>query len=357
MKSPQAASLQSLVQGFFEEHLPTERNASRNTVLAYRDALKLFFGFASSRLRRSPEKLDHAALDVALVRSFLEHLERKRGSGPSTRNHRLAAIKAFARYTSSVAPEHMERCRRIREMPLARTEHVEVRYLDEDEIACIVKATNTSPNLRDRALVLMLYNAGLRVQELVDLNVRDVHFDPIPHVTIVGKGRRQRTCPLWSRTVRAIRAWLEQRAPCDQDAPLFLNTQRERLSRSGVADILRRLVARAKITARHTKAVSPHVMRHTTAMHLLMAGIDITTIAAWLGHSQLSTTHGYVEINLRMKQAAVATMASSLPKMPRYRFPSGDLLAWLDGLGRAGVMRSQPRTSRTKARSRVRRST
>lgn len=355
MKSP-AASLQALVQGFFENHLPTERNAGRNTVLAYRDALKLFFRFASTRLRRNPEQLDHAALDVAVVRSFLEHLERKRGSGPSTRNHRLAAIKAFARYIASVAPEHMERCRRIREMPLARTEHVEVSYLDEDEMARVVKATNASPSLRDRALVLMLYNAGLRVQELVDLNVGDVRFDPIPHVVIIGKGRRQRTCPLWSRTIRAIRAWLEQRGACDQHAPLFLNARGDRLSRSGVTDILRRLVVRAKITARHAKAVSPHVLRHTTAMHLLLAGVDITTIAAWLGHAQLSTTHGYVEINLRMKQAAVATMASSLPKMPHYRFPSGDLLAWLDDLGRAGVMRSRPRTSRTKVRSRAHRS-
>lgn len=355
MKSP-AASLQALVQDFFEKHLPTERNASRNTVLAYRDALKLFFRFASTRLRRSPEQLDHAALDVAVVRSFLEHLERKRGSGPSTRNHRLAAIKAFARYTASVAPEHMERCRRIREMPLARTEHVEVRYLEEDEMVGIVKATNASRSRRDRALVLMLYNAGLRVQELVDLNVGDVRFDPIPHVTIIGKGRRQRTCPIWSRTVRAVQAWLDQRSTCDQHAPLFLNARGERLSRSGVADILRRLVVRAKITARHAKAVSPHVLRHTTAMHLLMAGVDITTIAAWLGHAQLSTTHGYVEINLRMKQAAVATMAASLPKMPRYRFPSGDLLAWLDDLGRAGVMRSGPRLSRTRTRSRAHRS-
>jgi len=343
-----AASLQALVQGFFESHLPTERNASRNTVLAYRDALKLFFGYASTRLRRSPEQLDHAALDVVVVRAFLEHLERKRGCGPRTRNHRLAAIKALARYIASAAPEHMERCRRIREMPLARTEHTEVRYLDEDEMASVVKAANASRGLRDRALVLMLYNAGLRVQELVDLNVGDVRFDPIPHVMIVGKGRKQRTCPLWSRTVQAIRAWLDERGTCAEGEPLFLNTRGERLSRSGVADILKRLVARSNVTARHAKTVSPHVLRHTTAMHLLHSGVDITTIAAWLGHAQLSTTHGYVEINLRMKQAAVATMAASLPKMPHYRFPSGDLLAWLENLGRAGIMRSRPRASRAK---------
>lgn len=350
MKSS-AASLQALVQGFFENHLPTERNASRNTVLAYRDALKLFFQHASTHLRRSPEQLDHDALDVAIVRAFLEHLERKRGCSPRTRNHRLAAIKALARYIALAAPEHMERCRRIRELPLARTEHVEVRYLDEDEMASVVKAANASRGLRDRALMLMLYNAGLRVQELVDLNIGDVRFDPIPHVVIVGKGRKQRTCPLWSRTAQAIRAWLDERGEPATGAPLFLNVRGERLSRSGVADILSRLVARANVTARHAKAVTPHVLRHTTAMHLLQAGVDITTIAAWLGHSQLSTTHGYVEINLRIKQAAVATMAASLPKMPRYRFPSGDLLAWLEELGRAGVMRSRPRTPRTKTRT------
>lgn len=347
MKSS-AASLQVLVQGFFENHLPTERNVSRNTVLAYRDAIKLFFRYASTRLRRSPEQLDHAALDVAVVRSFLEYLERKRRCGPRTRNHRLAAIKALARYIASVAPEHMERCRRIREMPLARTEHVEVRYLDEDEMARVVKAANASRSLRDRALLLMLYNAGLRVQELVDLTVSDVRLDPIPHVVIVGKGRKQRTCPLWPRTVQAIGAWLDERGACAEGEPLFLNVRGERLSRSGVADILHRLVNRANVTPRHAKAVSPHVLRHTTAMHLLQAGVDITTIAAWLGHAQLATTHGYVEINLRMKQAAVATMAASLPKMPRYRFPSGDLLTWLEDLGRTSVMRSRSRTTRTK---------
>jgi integrase/recombinase XerD len=343
-------SLQALVQGFFENHLPTERNASRNTVLAYRDALKLFFRFASTRLRRSPEKLDHAVLDVAVVRSFLEFLERKRGCGPRTRNHRLAAIKALARYIASVAPEHLERCRRIRELALARTEHVEVRYLDEDEIANVVKAANASRSLRDRALLLTLYNAGLRVQELVDLNVADVRVDPIPHLVIIGKGRKQRTCPLWPRTVQAIRAWLAEGDIRGEDEPLFLSIRGERLSRSGVADILKRLLKRAKVSPRHATAVSPHVLRHTTAMHLLQAGVDITTIAAWLGHAQLATTHGYVEINLRMKQAAVGTIAASLPKMPRYRFPSGDLLGWLENLAQPEIMRSRGRTTRTKAR-------
>lgn len=351
MKAIALVSLQALVQGFFEEHLPTERNASRNTILAYRDALKLFLCHAGHQLGRDPEQLDHAALDVSVVRSFLEHLERKRSCGPRTRNQRLAAIKTFARYVASVAPEHLERCRRIREVTPARTDYVEVRYLDDDEVAKVVAASHRSKGRRDRALLLLLYNAGLRAQEIVDLNVGDIHLDPIPYAVIIGKGRKQRTCPLWSRTVEAIRAWLEERRSPVSSEPLFVSTRGSRLSRSGVADILRRLVARADFVPRHAKRVSPHVLRHTTAMHLLQAGVDITTIAAWLGHAQLSTTHGYVEINLRMKQAAVSALAAALPKMPRSRFPSGDLLTWLDSLGRAGVMRSPPRTTQAKTRT------
>lgn len=350
MSSRPLVSLQALVQGFFEDHLPIERNASRNTILAYRDALKLFLRHAGAHLGRDPEQLDHAVLDVSVVRSFLDHLERERRCGPRTRNQRLAAIKTFARYVSSVAPEHLERCRRIRELSPARTEHAEVRYLDDEEVAKVVRASAESGGFRDRTLLLVLYNAGLRVQEVVDLNVGDVHLDPVPFAVIVGKGRKQRTCPLWPRTVESIQAWLHERDAPTPTEPLFVNARGSRLSRSGVADILRRLVARAGFVARHAKRVSPHVMRHTTAMHLLQAGVDITTIAAWLGHAQLATTHGYVEINLRMKQAAVAALAPSLPKMPRYRFPSGDLLTWLDSLGRHNVMRSPRRTTPTKTR-------
>ncbi len=344
-------SLQSLVQRFFEEHLPTERNLSRNTFLSYRDGLKLFLRHAAREVGGDPEHLDHAALDVAMVRSFLDHLERDRACGPRTRNQRLAAIKTFARYVASVAPEHLERCRRIRELPLARTDHVEVRYLDDDEVTKVVAASHTSKGLRDRALLLVLYNAGLRAQEVVDLDVGSVHFDPIPYVVVVGKGRKQRTCPLWSRTAETIHAWLAERGTPDSAEPLFVNARSGRLSRSGVADILRRLVSRAELVPRHAKRVSPHVMRHTTAMHLLQAGVDITTIAAWLGHAQLATTHGYVEINLRMKQAAVSKVTASLPKMPRPRFPSGDLLTWLEGLGRRSVMRSS--TARIAATARA----
>lgn len=328
---PTAVSLQALVQGFFEKHLTVERHASRHTVLAYRDTLKLFLCHAAERIGCTPDRLGHAALDVEMVRSFLGWLEKQRRCGARTRNHRLAAIKSFVRYVASVSPEHLERCRRIRELPPARFEHPEIKYLDDDEILKLMMAIDPAAERRDRALLLLLYNTGARVQEIVDLDLCNIRLDPIPVVTLEGKGRKQRTCPLWTRTVNALKAWLTERG--DADGPLFLNARGRRLSRSGVSHILRKLAARAEVSPRHATRVSPHVIRHTTAMHLLHAGVDITTIAAWLGHAQISTTHAYVEIDLRMKQKAIAA-AAALPELTQGTFPKGDLLAWLTALGR-----------------------
>jgi len=328
---PAAVSLQALVQGFFEKHLAVERHASRHTVLAYRDSLKLFLAYAAERSGSTADKLDFATLDVDVVRSFLGWLETRRQCTARTRNHRLAAIKAFVRYVASVAPEHLERCRRIRELPPARFEHPPINYLDDDEIVKLVKAIDPAVGRRDRALLLLLYNTGARVQEIVDLDLYDLRLDPIPVVTLEGKGRKQRTCPLWARTVDALKAWLAERGV--EGEPLFLNAQGRRLSRSGVSHILRKLAARAGIFPRHAVRVSPHVIRHTTAMHLLHAGVDITTIAAWLGHAHLSTTHAYIEIDLRMKQKAVAAAATALPELAQGHFPEGELLDWLAALG------------------------
>jgi site-specific recombinase XerD len=330
-KTAALVSLQRLIQDFFEKHLPVERHASRHTILAYRDSLKLFLQHAAHKLACTADELDFTVLDVDTVRSFLEWLLSERQCGARTRNHRLAALKAFARYVASVAPEHLERCRRIRELRPARFERPEVKYLDEDEVLAIVRAVDQAAGHRDRALLLLLYNTGARVQELVDLDVSALRLDPVPIVTLAGKGRKQRSCPLWTRTVEALRAWLAERG--SDDGPLLLNRQGRRLSRSGVAYILRQLVARADLSPRHANRISPHIIRHTTAMHLLHAGVDITTIAAWLGHSQLDTTHGYVEVDLRMKQMAVAA-ANALPKLTIGNFPTGRLLTWLAALGR-----------------------
>lgn len=338
-RSHSSVTLPALVQDFFEKHLTLERQASRNTVLAYRDALKLFLRQAADRRGTTADQLDHSVLDVEVVRSFLSWLETHRKCGPRTRNHRLAAIKSFARYVASVAPEYLERCRRIRELRPARVEHKEVEYLDEDEILALLNGIDPVDGARDRALLLLLYNTGARVQEVVDLDVSDIRRDPVALVTLQGKGRKQRTCPLWARTLEAIDAWLAVRG--DAEGALFLSAQGRRLSRSGVAHILRTLATKVGLNPRHAHRVTPHVIRHTTAMHLLQSGVDITTLAAWLGHSQLSTTHGYVEINLRMKQKALAA-SNTLPELNRGDFPQDDLLAWLERLGKSGRYVERP---------------
>jgi site-specific recombinase XerD len=322
-------SIQQLIQDFFEKHLTIERYASRNTVLAYRDALRLFLSYAAQRFECTADQLDHQILDVDIVRSFLGWLEKERKCSARTRNHRLAALKTFVRYVAFAAPEHAERCRRIRELSSARFEQPEVEYLEDEEVRGLVKAATER---RDRALLLLMYNTGARVQEIIDLDVCDLRLDPVPVVMLEGKGRKQRTNPLLDRTVDSLRQWLAERG--DAEGPLFLNAQGRRLSRSGVAYILRKLAEHAGLVPQHAARVTPHVIRHTTAMHLLRSEVDITTIAAWLGHSQLTTTHGYVEIDLRMKQKALAA-TTALPDLTEGKYPEGKLLAWLAGLGRS----------------------
>jgi site-specific recombinase XerD len=195
-----------MVQNFFEQHLAVERHASRHTVLAYRDSLKFFLRYAAERRGCAADELDYEVLGVDVVRSFLGWLETQRNCSARTRNHRLAAIKAFVRYVASVAPEHLERCRRLRELPPARFEHPQIEYLDDDEIVRLVEAIDPVTGRRDRALLLLLYNTGARVQEIVDLDICDLRLEPIPIVTLgensrSSRGMARRTRPRRSTAV------------------------------------------------------------------------------------------------------------------------------------------------------------
>lgn len=349
----QCTALSTLIQDFFCRYLPLERNLSHNSVLSYRDALKLLLRFiGDSERRRRPEDLTcDQVLDAQRIRAFLRWLAETRSCKASSRNQRLAAVKCFARYVAARAPEHLERCRQIREIPRARVEQREVEYLDSDETARVVQAPvpDDVAGLRDRALLLLLYNTGARVQEICSLDVKHVRLDEAPCVRLLGKGRKERVCPLWTKTVSALRAWLQQRSAAGDDAPLFLNAQGRRLSRSGVAYVLARATAKAGLEKlRHARRVTPHVIRHSTAMHLLQVGADLTVIASWLGHAHLSTTHGYVTIDLRMKNEAVAA-STLLPELREGTFPSRSVVSWLERLGQRAryVEASPPRASRS----------
>jgi len=333
--SARGQSFQRLVQDFFVQHLAIERNASGNTIASYRDAIKLFLDYASEATGSSPDQLDHSVLALESVRGFLHWLQRERRCSACTRNHRLATLKSFARYVATVAPEHLERCRLVREIRPASVDHKEIQYLTEDEVVQLFGGfdASTPPGRRDRALFLLLYNTGARVQEIVDLNVGDIDNGDIPFVRLFGKRRKHRTCPLWSRTIDATRRMLDDRVQLDDSQPLFLGARGQRLSRSGITYLLRRAQRISGVQPRRAERLSPHVIRHTTAMHLLQSGVDITTIAAWLGHAQLATTHGYVEIDLRTKQAAIANQ-TAIPEACSGKYPSSELVDWLVSLGR-----------------------
>lgn len=333
------ASLCAIVQSFFQQHLVGERNLSPNTVLSYRDTMRQILDYLSRALGRPPDRLALADFDASRVRAFLDGIERDRNCSPRSRNQRLAAIKTFFRYVASVAPEHLERCRQIREVPAKRVPHRAVRYLEQDEMEAILAVPDlSSPDgLRNRMLLTLAYNTGARVQEMVDLDVAALRITASPKVRLMGKGGRERDCPLWTQTVDLLRRWLKQRGLAEgAKAPLLVNARGQRLTRHGIAYILKRAADRARLRpdATRPKNITPHTIRHTTAMQLLRSGVDMTVIAAWLGHADLRTTHTYVEIDLRMKQAAIAGTVTVLPESLDAGDLAPSLIAWLDALGR-----------------------
>ncbi|MCW8139566.1 MAG: site-specific integrase [Planctomycetota bacterium] len=325
--------LSAVVQKFLEHYLPVERNSSPNTVLSYRDGMVLFLRYAAQQRKRSPDALVMEDVDAALVRGWLEWLARTRRASPRTCNQRLASLKSFFKYLAAVAPEHLDRCRLVREIPNRRIEHKEPRYLDKPQVEALQAAACDRTSNRDEALVLLLYNTGARVQEVVDLDIEHLFLKAPARVLLRGKGRKERTCLLWGATVKSVQRWLAERGESQGSSPLFTNSRGARLTRSGVSYILRSLVERAPTL--RDRPVTPHVLRHTTAMHLLKSHVDLVTIAAWLGHADISTTHGYVEADLRMKESAIAATAPAISPRRRSRYPSAKVIERLEAIGRS----------------------
>jgi site-specific recombinase XerD len=332
-------SLARALREFFADHLPQIRGVSPHTVCSYRDACALFLRFLSKHRHRPIVKLDFDDLSPDNVIAFLQDLERARNNSAATRNARLAAIHSFARFVASRHPEQLALCQQILAVPFKRAAPRIVEYLEAAEVAALLDAPDraTRDGRRDHALLLVLFNTGARVQEILDLRPVDLQLVRPFQARLRGKGRKERLCPLWPRTVKVIRALLNERSidPASTDQ-FFHNRRGEPLTRFGVRYLLRKYAEVAAETAStlKKKRVHPHVLRHTTAVHLLQAGVDLVTISHWLGHASVETTNRYAAVNLEMKRAAIAKahpIGAIDPAVAAWR-SNRNILQWLEAL-------------------------
>jgi integrase/recombinase XerD len=350
--------LARFVQGFFHEYLAAQRGLSPNTIFSYRDCLKLFFRFVSQTIAKPVDRLSLEDFDKQEALSFLDHLETSRGNTTQTRNNRLAALRAFFRYVAAQEPLLLARCQRICAIPTKNTPHKTIAYLEDKEMRALLESVDphSRNSQRDYALVLFLYNTGARVQEVVDLKIADLRLQSPFQVKLTGKGRKERVCPLWPETVAALQTYLNDRVPeAHELSTVFLNANGRPVTRFGIRYILRRHAAKAAevCPSLSLKKISPHLVRHTTAMALLQSGNDISVVKDWLGHADVNTTHAYVEIDLNMKrkalQACQPPKAKATKRLPRWRQPG--VLQWLDELSTSTKNNVQLSTDRSSQRA------
>ncbi len=339
MKTTFPNTLARTLRAFFTDYLPRIRGASPHTVCSYRDALVLFLRYLALRHGRPVVELDLPDLDVPSLIAFLDHLEQDRGNSAVTRNARLAAIHAFARFVATQHPDSIEACQRLLAVPFKRARVRPVEYLDTEEFHALLAATDrhTADGRRDHALLLTLFNTGARVQELLDLRPIDLQFERPHQVRLRGKGRKERLCPIWGQTIDALRCLIVDTG-LDEDSSerIFRNHRGEPLTRFGVRYILRKYAARAEASAptMARKRMHPHMMRHTTAVHLLQAGVDLVSISHWLGHASVETTNRCTAVDLEAKRAALAKarpIEDTDPALPTWR-SDASVLDWLESL-------------------------
>ena len=300
--------LAPLVQRFFTERLIRQLGASANTIKSYRDTFKLLLDFAEEGCAKASWDMDVADIDADLVADFLDHLESERGNSAKSRNIRLAAIRSFFGHVAVNEPQVLHHCQKILQLPTKRHQKTTISWLTSDEVTALVAAPDLTTwyGQRDRALLMLATQTGLRVSELTGLRIRDVSLGHGAHVRCRGKGRKDRATPLRSDTVNVVRTWIDERRDVD-DAPLFPSNRDGPLSR----DAVERLVARHCRTAANAcptltdKNITPHSLRHTAAMALLQQGVGCTVIALWLGHESVETTQIYLHADLRIKERAM----------------------------------------------------
>ena len=328
------STLASTLQAFFTDRLIRQRQASPHTIAAYRDTVRMLLEFAAKRLRVEPSYLDIGQLDAALISTFLDHLERRRGNSVRTRNARLAAIRSLYRFAALRHPEHAAVIERVLAIPPKRFERRVVTFLTETELAALLAAPDraTWTGRRDHTLFALAAQSGLRASELLGLQCGDIHLGVGAHVSCLGKGRKQRITPLTRDMVVLLRSWLQERgAPAV--APLFPTSTGRRLSRDAIERRLAKYVAIAApaCPSLSDKKITTHGLRHTAAMRLLHAGVDTAVIALWLGHEQVETTQIYLHADLVIKERALARTKPVHVSPGRYR-PSDALIAWLEAL-------------------------
>lgn len=333
--------LGTTVRSFFEDHLKVQKGLRPSSICSYRDVLKLFLKQVADRHRCPVTRLKLTDLVADEVLIFLQSLETQRGNQVRTRNQRLAALRTFFRYLASRAPETLAEGQRVEAIPTKRCAPPQTYYLERDEVDQLLAKipTTTASGLRDRAILTLMYNTGARVQEIADLHVQDVDLNGPYRVRLHGKGDKWRACPIWPETADLLKQLESVRAGTPA-APLFSSRLHRALTRFGLYKLVKRYAANLLPISPHTgeaRRISPHVFRHTAAMGLLEAGVDLNVIRAWLGHAGLETTNRYAEINIRTKEAAVALCAppdQSSAALPQERawHRDADLLKWLESL-------------------------
>ncbi len=328
------SALAPVLQAFFTDRLVRQRRASPRTVSEYRDTWRLLLGFAASRLGKAPSALDFVDVDAPLISAFLDPFEHDRGNAVSTRNARPAATHSLFRYAAFEHPEHAASIARGLAMPAKRFERSLVTFLTEMEVAALlaVPDAETWTGRRDRTLLLVAVQTGLRISELIGLRCGDVHLGPGARVACHGKGRKERVTPLTAATVAVLRAWLAERDGLS-GAPVFPARTGGRLSRDAVEHRLTHPSRRAAVACPSlaAKTVTAQVLRHTAAMRQLEAGVDTTVIALWLGYERVDTTAIYIHAHLGITERALAPTRPPTVKPGRHR-PPDTLLAFLEGL-------------------------
>ena len=332
--SPRPPSFASLVQQFFTEYLVTQRAMSPRTIASYRDAMMLFLDFAHKRLGKTPTALALADIGPDLILGFLKHLELERNNSVRSRNLRLTALRAFLKFAARRDLSSFHVIERALGVPMKRFERPMLGFLSREEMLAVMgQPGETWTSQRDHLLLAMLYNTGARVSEIIGVRVADVVLKGGACVHLNGKGRKHRSTPLWESTVKEIRAWLRCNPAMVDDSALLPNRNGQAMTRSNVAQRLDIAVARAAVvdSSLAKRRISPHTIRHATAMSLLQSGVAFNVIALWLGHESTTTTHRYVEADLAMKEKALARLQEPDTKMRRFH-PPDDLMRFLQTL-------------------------